>query len=325
MSGRRFALYFSWSRSRENTAPLGVLENRYPTLFEFRRAIWPHYEWAIDPSKYRQDITGFLDHVVLFDFTRFIQVVEAVTGQPVRVLQREHEDTRRFVLDDGLLKEVDTLIVVSLDHFCTGQEATEDEVQAVSRFLTRERSCLVVSPHHDVGITGNEPEKRLIEHAHHGDLLVPSQQRIGGFARTLLERLGLPVENRFGLNPASDPTDPTMPGRLELYRDLDRKRVLDGVTTFNLHPHLPHLFIEEKFSREALVLGKQPVNSHFDPQVGEHPFVAEGNRSFNAFVWVPAGKKRAGDVFICDATLWSAAFGGVSSLEQLWHNLALLT
>jgi hypothetical protein len=43
-SGRRFALYFSWSRSLETAAELGKLENRYPTLFEFRRAIWPLYE-----------------------------------------------------------------------------------------------------------------------------------------------------------------------------------------------------------------------------------------------------------------------------------------
>jgi hypothetical protein len=33
MEARRFALYFSWSRSKEMAADLGTLEGRFPALF----------------------------------------------------------------------------------------------------------------------------------------------------------------------------------------------------------------------------------------------------------------------------------------------------
>src|SRR6188508_2603522 len=71
MAGRRVGIYFSWSRPREVAAELGVLENRYPTLFEFRRALWPLMEHLRDPSHYDQSIAGFFDHIVLPDFDAF--------------------------------------------------------------------------------------------------------------------------------------------------------------------------------------------------------------------------------------------------------------
>ena len=40
---------------------------------------------------------------------------------------------------------------------------------------------------------------------HHGDKMIPPQQRFGGFGRSLLAGLGVPVENRFGLHPAAEP------------------------------------------------------------------------------------------------------------------------
>jgi hypothetical protein len=78
-SERRFALYFAWSRPQETAAELGKLENRYPTLFEFRRSIWPEYEWRADSDLYQQDISGFLDHVVLSDFQHFRETIFSVT------------------------------------------------------------------------------------------------------------------------------------------------------------------------------------------------------------------------------------------------------
>ena len=35
------AIYFAWSRLGETTAPLEVIENRFPTLFEGRRMLYP--------------------------------------------------------------------------------------------------------------------------------------------------------------------------------------------------------------------------------------------------------------------------------------------
>jgi hypothetical protein len=314
MAGRRFALYFSWSRPREIGANLGVLENRYPTLFEFRRALWPIYEWASDPRSYRQDVAGFLDHVVLFDFLQFNQLITEATGNPVSVIQREGDQPPFRELDDDFLREVDTLIVVSLDHLRTEQRASPGEVEAIRHFLQRENSCLMLCPHHDVGV--GDPKGREAEFLHHGDRLVPSQQRLGGFAQSLLEALGLPVENRYGLNPgrAADGS----PAPLEVARDLDGLRVLEGVRSFNLHPHLPHLYVTPEAAGRVRVLARQPVN----PSASRHPFTDAGNRLFNALVWAPPQGRQAGNVFVCDATLWSAAFGGVDSLRALWNNLA---
>jgi hypothetical protein len=69
---------------------------------------------------------------------------------------------------------------------------------------------------------------------------VPAVQRIGSYARALLTAIGVPVENRFGLSPAAAMGGE--PERLLLTPGSDRGLdVLRDVTTFNLHPHLPHL------------------------------------------------------------------------------------
>jgi len=321
MAGRKFALYFSWSRPRENGAPLGVLENRYPCLFEFRRAIWPAYEWAADPKNFNQQIVGFLDHVILFDFDPFAGLIREVTGHPLQVIQREGDAPPVRELDDAFLRDIDTLIVVSLDHLVTAQKATAGEIEAVRAFLKREETCLVVCPHHDVGVAyGPAPEDdsaaREVQFRHHGDRLVPSQQRIGGFARTLLAGIGLPVENRFALNPA--PAIDGTPAPLIVYGDLDRTGVMTQVTTFNLHPHLPHLEIPPAITGAVQVLARQRIN----PAAPPHPFAEAGNAWFNALLHAPPNGERAGHVFICDATLWSSAFGGLSSLHNFWRNLA---
>jgi hypothetical protein len=318
MPGRRFALYFAWSRPKEVGAELGQLENRYPTLFEFRRAIWPHYEWARDPTQYQQNISGFLDHVILFDFQRFSQVILEATGQPVALVQRAEDGPAVRELDGDWLAEIDTLIVISLDHFRTQQRATPGELEALRHFLARENACLVVCPHHEVG-AGEEQGSREVEFLHHGDRLVPAQQRIGGLARSLLEGLGFPIENRYGLSPARSVTD-NGPAPLLRAEDLDELNILRGVDTFNLHPHLPHLYVPGALHPSVRVLARQLIN----PQAPRHPFVDAGNRYFNALVWIPPEGRRAGHVFVCDATLWSSAFGGVQSLETFWRNLARL-
>jgi hypothetical protein len=128
----------------------------------------------------------------------------------------------------------------------TAQSVTQGEIEAIRAFLSRGGTCLVVCPHHDIGVVYDPARKddmaiREAQYRHYGDRLVPSQQRIGGFARTLLASIGLPVENRSGLNPA--PATDRMPALLIVYNHLDRTSVMAQVTTLNLHPHLPHLEI----------------------------------------------------------------------------------
>jgi len=317
MAHRRIALYFSWSRAKENSAPLGVLENRFPALFEFRRAIWPHYEHASDPVEFQQDVLGFLDHVVLFDFQRFREVIKTATGTLPAVVQREDSNGKSSLLNQDMLQSVDTLIVISLDHLSTAQELQPEEVKALNKFLERRDATLVVCPHHDIGATDDQG-RRIVEHSHHGDVLVPSQQRLGGFARSILAAFGLQIENQFGLSPEKSADG--SPAPLRISRDADELGILEGVTTFNVHGHLPHLSILEGSVGKVRVLAKQVINSAASP----HPFVQAGNDSFNAFLWAPPEGHRAGNVFVCDATLWSSAFGGTESLLRFWQNLAKL-
>jgi hypothetical protein len=319
MRGRRFELYFSWSRPAEVGVDLGILENRYPTLFELRRATWPEFEVLKDPIAHKQDTSGFLDDVVLSDFNRFRDVVRVVTGNPVGLSQRVADNGSICPLHESLLTKTDTLIVVSLDHLRTSQLPSAAEVDVVKEFLRKENSCLVICPHHYVG-DETDRMSREQEFKHHGDPLVPEQQRIGGFARGLLQGLGLAIENRYGLRPAKSAKD-LSPAPLQVLADTHMPRILQNVTTFNLHPHLPHLQVVATNSNKVVVLAKQLIDLTAPP----HPFVEAGNLVFDAMLWVPPGGERAGNIFICDATLWSSAFSGLESLEQFWKNLAAMS
>jgi hypothetical protein len=158
---------------------------------------------------------------------------------------------------------------------------------------------------------------REIEFKHHNDRLVPAQQGIGGFGRSLLAELGYPIANRYGLSPAPDRDGGPAP--LDIAHGDDEERILEGVTTFNLHPHLPHLDVPLGLAPSVRVLARQLIN----PQAGPHPFVDAGNRFFNALLHIPPEGRRAAHILVCDATLWSAAFGGTESLRVFWRNLAL--
>ena len=82
-----------------------------------------------------------------------------------------------------------------------------------------------------------------MEYAHHRDPLVPRQQRFGQYTRSVMKGLGVPVHNQYGLRPA------TVQGTKQLqplvkHGDLDARRWLEGVQTFNFHPselcQIPH-------------------------------------------------------------------------------------
>lgn len=236
MKKRKVGLYFAWSRLAEIQVDLGVLENRYPTLFEFRRALWPHVETLKEPTAFPQGVQGFLDHVILRDFERFRAVVGAESQQEVELIQRVGDQPPVQELDRDFLNRFDTLILVSLDHFRTGQKAASGEIEAIRDFLQREDSCVFICPNHDLGAGSGVPSQQ-VEHTHHGDSLVPGQQRIGGFARSIFKELGLPVENRFGLNPASVNGQPAPLVIEKTLLDPVDALLLDGVDTFNLHPH----------------------------------------------------------------------------------------
>jgi hypothetical protein len=325
-SGRRFALYFAWDKQEEARRPLEMLNDRFPALFELRRAAWPMLRSLQDGE---QGIAGFLDRIVLGDFEMFLGVVAEETGVAPYVIASRDLDGTAHSLSEALLGGTHTLIVVSLDHFRTSQEPTTDDLAEVRAFLARPETVLVVCPHHyiggdDDGETDGDGEifhRRVEEHRHHGDPMVPGAQRLGGYARSLLAGLGLPVDNLYGLRPATGSGG--QPAPLEVARALDTDGFLGGdgshpVTKFNAHPHLPHLQPVGAAKAAYKVLARQPI----DLDAESHPFTAAGNTAFNALLWAPPDGDRRGHVLVCDATLWSAAFKGVDSLTNFWRNLA---
>jgi len=196
----------------------------------------------------------------------------------------------------------------------TGQEAAPEEIEAVREFLKREGTCLILGPHHEVGVS-SDPKVRDMEYHHHGDALVPRQQRFGRYTRSLMKGLGVPVENRFGLRPALLPGTKKL-APLSIATDLDTKGWLEGVTTFNFHMHLPHYAVATDDTKSIHVLAKQLIDTS-----RPHPFTEAGNRSFNMFLWMPPSDDRAGDVLLADSTIFSTLFGVDESLERFWKNL----
>jgi hypothetical protein len=322
MAGRQFALYFSWNRTAELGADLGQLDNRYPALFEFRRMLWPEFERLADPGKFAQGIEGFMDDVILSDFQFFRRHIEDETGNLVSVAQRRAGDIETplgLVCSGGN----DTLIVVSLDHQRTGQTASAEEIDAAREFLADSRHTLIVCPHHDIGdVTGLPADQWLsaqeVEFRHHGDLTIPPQQRFSSFARSLLEGLGAPLENRYGLSPAKLTSGDPAP--LEIDAGADRFALLAGVSTFNLHPRLPHFAPPAGRPTKYDVLARQTINM----AVPSHPFTETGRGDFDALLQARP-EVCAGRLLVCDATMWSSAFGGLQSLQRFWTNLARLS
>jgi len=155
-----------------------------------------------------------------------------------------------------------------------------------------------------------------MEYAHHGDALVPRQQRFGKYTRSLMAGLGVPVENRYGLRPGVVAgTSRIAP--LTAYRDLDTRGWLSGVSNFSFHKHLPHYAVTTDDTSAIKVLATQPID-----MAKPHPFTEAGNREFNSFVWMPAAHKRGGEILLADSTVFSTLFGADDSLKRFWTNLA---
>src|SRR6202044_3161916 len=83
MAQRKLAFYYAWSRTEEIGAPLPIIENRFPALFESRRMLYPRFEEFSDPSRFDQGIGGFLDHIMKANFADFVAQATAQTGHAV--------------------------------------------------------------------------------------------------------------------------------------------------------------------------------------------------------------------------------------------------
>jgi hypothetical protein len=313
---RRISIYWTWSYPWEANRDVTELDNRFSSMTEVRRVSWPAFEGAQwDRMNFLQGIEGTLElfHRSTLDFQR---VAGEATGQPVAVFQRIDQAGFRLPIDERILADTDTLMVFGLDHLVSEQEAAPEEIEAIRNWLKREGTCLLLAPHHDVGFT-DDLKQRQVEYKHHGDELEPRQQRFGTYTRSLMKGLGVPVLNQFGLRPAVvQGTNQIAP--LNVNKDLDRQGLLNGVSTFNFHMHLPHYALTEE-SKSIHVLATQPIDLS-----RPHPFTAAGNREFNAFLWMPAAGDRGGQILLADSTIFTTLFGGVESLSVFWRNIALM-
>jgi hypothetical protein len=308
-------MYVSWSYPAEAGRNPYELDNRFSTMTEVRRVAWPAYEadrWS-DPMQFQQGIAGALE-LFFWAWLPFQRFVGETTGHGLPVFQRIDQAGFRLPLDERVLGDVDTLLVFGLDHMLTEQEAAPAEIEALRAFLAREGSCLVLGPHHEVGAS-DDPGVREVEYRHHGDPLVPRQQRFGRYTRSLMNGLGIPVENRYGLCPALVPGT-KQPAPLSIAADLDTRGWLRGVSAFNFHMHLPHYAVTTDDAKSIHVLARQPVDL-----TRSHPFTEAGNQAFNAFLWMPPGGDRAGDVLLVDSTVFSTLFGVDESLQRFWKNI----
>src|SRR6201991_4956174 len=236
--GRRISIYWTWSYPWEAQRDPASMENRFSTMTEVRNVLWPAYETPeYDAANFLQGIAGTLE---LFHRSAlaFQELAEEATGHPVAVYQRIDQAGYKLPIDERVLADTDTLMVFGLDHLVSEQEAERGEIDAVRERLDREGTCLILAPHHDVGFT-EDTKQRQMEYKHHGDELVPRQQRFGQYTRSLMQGLGVPVVNQYGLRPAVvQGTAEIAP--LTINKDLDVLGLLEGVTTFNFHLHLPH-------------------------------------------------------------------------------------
>jgi hypothetical protein len=174
---------------------------RFSTMTEVRRLAWPDYEtpeWSA--AQFLQGIAGTLE---LFHRSTlsFQGIARETTGHPVAVFQRIDQAGYKLPIDERILADADTLMVFGLDHIASEQEAAAEEIAAIREWLKREGTCLLLAPHHDVGFSP-DLKQRQMEYRHHGDPLVPGQQRFGQYTRSLMKGLDVPVHNTYGLRPA---------------------------------------------------------------------------------------------------------------------------
>jgi hypothetical protein len=314
---RRVSIYWTWSYPWEANQDPTELDNRFSTMTEVRRVAWPNFEasqW--DRMNFLQGIEGTLElfHRSTLDFQR---IAGESSDSPVAVFQRIDQCGFKLPIDERILADTDTLLVFGLDHLVSEQEAAPEEIAAIEEWLRREDTCLMVGPHHDVGFS-EDLNQRQMEYRHHGDALVPRQQRFSQYTRSLMTALGIPVMNQWGLRPAVE-EGTRNPVPLTAFRDLDKRHLLKNVDAFCFHQHLPHYALTEKAGPNVQVLARQAV----DPK-RPHPFTAAGNTEFNCLIWLPPHSKRAGDILMVDSTNFTTLFGVSDSLKHFWHNLATM-
>ena len=177
------------------------MDNRFSTMTEVRRVAWPNYEtpeWG--RTHFLQGIAGTLE---LFHRSTlsFQQIVAEVTGHPVAVFQRIDQAGYKLPIDERILAGhryadgVRSRPPGFRTGGGTGGNRGHPRVAEARRDLpdARAASRCRLFGRHEAAADGIP---------HHGDALVPRQQRFGQYTRSLMKALDVPVMNQYGLRPA---------------------------------------------------------------------------------------------------------------------------
>ncbi|MFL6375376.1 MAG: hypothetical protein ACJ73D_11970, partial [Pyrinomonadaceae bacterium] len=134
---RRVSIYWTWSYPWESQRSQTAMENRFSTMTDVRKVLWPAYETPqYQTDMFPQGIEGTLE---LFHISalRFQKTVGEVTGHPVAVFQRVDQAGYFLPIDERILDDCDTLLVFGLDHLLSGLEVVAGEVEAINNWLKR--------------------------------------------------------------------------------------------------------------------------------------------------------------------------------------------
>jgi hypothetical protein len=160
-------------------------------------------------------------------------------------------------------------------------------------------------------------KQRQLEYRHHGDSLVPRQQRFSTYGRDLLNALNLPVINQWGLRPAAK--EPQRAGARGCQPRPRRAWSAQERVEHELSPAPALLRADCARYQGRARIARQPVDLD-----RPHPFTAAGNKEFNCQLWAPPQGERAGDVLVADSTHFTTLFGETESLLNFWRNFAAM-
>ena len=236
---RRFSIYWTWSYPWEANRDPTELDNRFSTMTEVRRVAWPGFEtpeW--DKMNFLQGIAGTLE---LFHRSTlaFQQLVGEATGHPVAVYQRIDQAGYKLPIDERVLADTDTLMVFGLDHLVSEQEAAPGEIDAIREWLESRRhlpapgaaSRCRLHRRHEAAPDGVQASRRRAGAA-------PAALRpVHALADERARRARDSISSGSGLPSCRGPIRSRL---LPINKDLDKLGLLNGVTTFNFHLHLPH-------------------------------------------------------------------------------------
>ena len=291
-AGRRISIYWTWSYPWEAQRDPASMENRFSTMTEVRNVLWPGYETRSTTRRTSCRASQAPWNCSTAPPWLFRNWPRRPPGIQWRL--PAHRPSR--------LQAPDRRTRAGRHRHAHGVRSRPSALRTRSRPRRDRGDHRMAQKRGHLSASGAPPRRRLHRRLQPAPGRVrtprrppgPSPTTLQPIHRSLMRALEVPVHNTWGLRPAVvEGTKEIAP--LTAIRDLDSTRLLDNVTTFNFHPHLPHYELTAPESDGLRVLGRQRV----DPN-RPHPFTEAGNTEFNALLWMPPTDKRAGDILLVD-------------------------